>query len=122
MTGGKRTEWLGSAAQWWLQATSLTSTENRFIAMKASPSSVTLPSATTSRHPDSAAVAAAGGTVTGRIASHMAALGLPLVFMAVARSMAAIPPMVPPPWASLKASPLFHALKSFSCTRMEFME
>jgi hypothetical protein len=82
--------------------------------MKASPSSISFPSAATSRHPDDDAVAAAGGMVTGRMASHMAALGLPFVFMAVASSMDAIPPTVPPPCASLKASPLFHELKSSS--------
>ena len=39
----------------------------------------------------------------------MAAFGLPLVFWAVAISMDAMPPMVPPPCASLKASPRFQA-------------
>ena len=42
----------------------------------------------------------------------MAAFGLPFVFMAVATSISAMPPMVPPPCASLNASPRFHASKS----------
>ena len=80
------------------------------MAMKASASSVVLPSATTVRQPPGVA---SGAVVpdTGRIPSHMAGLGLPLVFRAVDTSIAAMPPMVPPPCASLKASPDFHASK-----------
>eukprot|EP00967_Tisochrysis_lutea_P081213 scaffold111946_cov30-Tisochrysis_lutea.AAC.4 len=62
------------------------------MAMNASASSMFSPSATTSRHPESELVGVDGGIVTGRIASHIAALGLPLVFMAVASSIDAMPP------------------------------
>ena len=80
--------------------------------MKTSPSSCVSPSAATSRQPDPPAVlVASGAMVTGSRPSHIAAFGLPLVFRAVATSIDAMPPIVPPPCASLKASPVFHALK-----------
>ena len=85
-------------------------TLNLFIARKASPSSVVLPSASTCRQPPGVASGAVPPD-TGSRPSHMAALGLPLVFRAVATSIDAIPPRVPPPCASLKASPAFHASK-----------
>ena len=85
-------------------------TGKRFIATKTSAGRVDSPSATTRFQP-SPSVGAAPGRLSGRRPSHAQTLGLPLVFCMVAMTIDAMPPIVPPPWASLKASPFFQASK-----------
>mmetsp|Transcript_31606 Transcript_31606/g.103014 ORF Transcript_31606/g.103014 Transcript_31606/m.103014 type:complete len:240 (-) Transcript_31606:196-915(-) len=92
---------------------SLSVTSKRFIATKQSASSAFTPSASTSRQPPTASGTASGMFTIGRRPSKKAGFGPPLRIRSEEMIMSAKPKRLPPPCASLKASPVRHASKAF---------